>query len=396
MDALKESDIVLINAGSSAGTKDFTKSVIEELGQVVAHGLAIKPGKPTILGIVQGKAVIGVPGYPVSAYLVMEKVVKPVIETLLGLPISKRPIIEATLTKRIVSSLKNEEYLRVALGYVDGKYFATPLSRGASQVMSIIKADGIVDVPKHSEGIEAGEKVQVELYNSTQAIEENLVIIGSHDIAVDVIGDMMSVVSAHVGSMGGILALKSNSAHIAPIHLLDEDGNYNISYVKKYFEPGTMALIKGLSRIQGFMVQKGNPKGIKSVKDLEKGYSFANRQNGAGTRFLFDYLLKQEGISTDKIIGYEKEYTTHLAVASVVKEGVVDCGMGVYSAAKSMGLDFISIGKEEYDFLVPVKLLEDTRVKQFITVIKSAEFKKRMEEFGGYGLENIGEITIVE
>lgn len=394
--ALKDSDVVLINAGSSAGTKDFTKSVIEELGAVVAHGLAIKPGKPTILGIVDGKAVVGVPGYPVSAYLVMEKVVKPLIETLLGLTPSERPTIEATLTKRVVSSLKNEEYLRVALGYVDGEYFAPPLSRGASQVMSMIKADGLVDVPKHSEGVEAGEKVTVELYNSVQAIKDNLVIIGSHDVAVDVVGDMMPVVSAHVGSMGGILALKSNSAHIAPIHLLDENGEYNVSYVQKYFPSGSMALIRGLGRIQGFIVPKGNNKHIVSVKDLKNGYSFANRQNGAGTRLLFDYLLKQEGISSDEILGYEKEYTTHLAVASVVKAGVVDCGMGVYSAANSMGLDFVPVGEEHYDFLVPARLLDDERVKRFIEVLKSKEFARRMKEFGGYGLDGIGEITIIK
>ena len=394
--ALKDSDVVLINAGSSAGTKDFTRSVIEELGEVVAHGLAIKPGKPTILGIVNGKAVVGVPGYPVSAYVVMEKVVKPLIETLLGLPLSTRPTIEATLTKRVVSALKNEEFLRVALGYVDGEYFATPLSRGASQVMSMIKADGLVTVPKHSEGIEAGEKVTVELYNNEQAIKDNLVIIGSHDIAVDVVGDMMPVVSAHVGSMGGILALLSNSAHVAPIHLLDENGEYNVSYVKKYFPSGSMALIRGLGRIQGFIVPKGNPKHIVSVKDLKNEYSFANRQNGAGTRILFDYLLKKECMSADEVVGYEKEYTTHLAVASVVKAGVVDCGMGVYSAANSMGLDFVPVGEEHYDFLVPVQLLGDERVKRFVEVIKSKEFKDRMTALGGYSFDHIGEVTIVK
>ena len=394
--ALKDSDVVLINAGSSAGTKDFTKSVIEELGEVVAHGLAIKPGKPTILGIVNGKAVVGVPGYPVSAYVVMEKVVKPLIETLLGLPLSTRQTIEAPLTKRVVSALKNEEFLRVALGYVDGEYFATPLSRGASQVMSMIKADGLVTVPKHSEGIESGEKVTVELYNNEQTIKDNLVIIGSHDIAVDVVGDMMPVVSAHVGSMGGILALLSNSAHVAPIHLLDENGEYNVSYVKKYFSSGSMALIRGLGRIQGFIVPKGNPKHIVSVKDLKNRYSFDNRQNGAGTRILFDYLLKKEGMSADEVVGYEKEYTTHLAVASVVKAGVVDCGMGVYSAANSMGLDFVPVGEEHYDFLVPVQLLGDERVKRFIEVIKSKEFKDRMTALGGYSFDNIGEVTIVK
>ena len=396
IDALQKSDVVLINAGSSAGTKDFTKSVIEELGEVYAHGLAIKPGKPTILGIVDGKAVVGVPGYPVSAYVVLEKVIKPLVETLLGLSRTSRPTLKATLTKRVVSSLKNEEFIRVALGYVDGKYFATPLERGASAVMSIVKADGIFTVPKHSEGIEVGETVEVELYNTEQAIKSNLVIVGSHDLAVDVIGDEIPVVSAHVGSMGGILALKNESAHIAPIHLLDENGEYNVSYVKKYFTSGSMALITGLGRIQGLIIEKGNPKGILSVKDVADKYTFANRQNGAGTRLLFDHLLQKEKISSDRIRGYEKEYTTHLGVATAVKSGTADCGMGVLSAAKTMDLDFIPIGTEHYDFLVPVKLLDDPRVKNFLTVIKSKTFADKMLSLGGYSLDGIGEVKIIK
>lgn len=395
VEALKDSDVVLVNAGSSAGTKDFTKSVIEELGEVYAHGLAIKPGKPTILGVVDGKAVIGVPGYPVSAYVVMEKVVKPVVEKLLGLRHSARPTVEASLSKRVVSSLKNEEFVRVALGYVDGEYFATPLERGASAVMSIVKADGIFTVPKHSEGVEAGEKVTVELYSSLQSVRDNLVVVGSHDVAVDVIGDEIPIVSAHVGSMGGILALKNNSAHVAPIHLLDEKGEYNVSYVKRYFPSGSMALIRGLGRLQGLVVPKGNPKHILSIQDLEKGYSFANRQNGAGTRLLFDYLLQKNGLSPDAVKGYEKEYTTHLGVATAVLAGVADCGVAVLSAANIMGLDFLPIGTEHYDFLVPARLLDDPRVKDFISVIKSRSFADKMADLGGYALDGIGEVTII-
>ena len=395
LDALKDSDIVLVNAGSSAGTKDFTKSVIEEIGEVYAHGLAIKPGKPTILGRVGEKAVIGVPGYPVSAYVVMEKVVKPLIEKMLGLPFSSRQKLTATLTKRVTSSLKNEEFIRVALGYVDGEYFATPLERGASAVMSMIKADGIFTVDKHAEGVETGENVEIELYSTEETIKKNLVIVGSHDLAVDVIGDSIPVVSAHVGSMGGILALKNNSAHVAPIHLLDENGEYNKSYVRKYFPSGEMALITGLGRIQGLIVAKGNPKHILSVQDVAKGYTFANRQNGAGTRILFDHLLQKENIPTEKIIGYEKEYTTHLGVAAAVKFGSADCGMGVLSAALTMDLDFIPVGTEHYDFLVPARLLSDARVKSFLSVIKSEDFAKKMLSLGGYSLDGIGEVEII-
>ena len=395
--AVKENDAVLVNAGSSAGTKDYTKRIIERLGKVYTHGLAIKPGKPTILGIIEGKPVIGVPGYPVSAYIVMEKVVKEVIAKMISINATPRDKAKAIMTKRVVSSLKNEEFIRVALGFVDDKLVATPMDRGAAAVMSMVKADGIVDVDWNSEGIEAGEEVEVELYRPLDEIKKKLVIIGSHDVVIDIIGDTLPVSSAHVGSMGGILAIKADSAHIAPIHLLDKDtGEYNIPFIKKYFEQD-MALIKGLGRTQGIVVPKGNPKGIKSVADLKGGkFSFANRQNGAGTRLLFDYQLSKYGIDKEEVVGYDKEYTTHLAVASAVLNGVADCGMAVLSAANIMGLDFIPVGEESYDFLVRADMLEDERIKKFISTIQSPEFKTKVEEIGGYTFNDIGRVTIVK
>ncbi len=395
--AVKENDAVLINAGSSAGTKDYTKKIIERLGKVYTHGLAIKPGKPTILGIIDGKPVIGVPGYPVSAYIVMEKVVKEVIARMLNIEPIPRTKVNAIMTKRVVSSLKNEEFIRVALGYVNGKIVATPMERGAAAVMSMVKADGIVDLDRNTEGIEAGETVEVELYRPLEEIKKKLVIIGSHDVVIDILGDSMPVSSAHVGSMGGILALKANSAHIAPIHLLDKDtGEYNVSFVKKFFDED-MALIKGLGRTQGILVPKGNKNNITSVAQLKGGkFSFANRQNGAGTRLLFDYQLEKYGVDKNEVVGYDKEYTTHLAVASAVLNGVADCGMAVLSAANIMGLDFIPVGEESYDFLVKADMLEDSRIKQFIAILQSKDFKEKVEKLGGYTLNEIGKVTIIK
>ena len=395
--AVKENDAVLINAGSSAGTKDYTKKIMERLGKVYTHGLAIKPGKPTILGIIDGKPVIGVPGYPVSAYIVMEKVVKEVIARMLNIEPIPRTKVNAIMTKRVVSSLKNEEFIRVALGYVEGKLVATPMERGAAAVMSMVKADGIVDLDRNTEGIEAGETVEVELYRPLEEIKKKLVIIGSHDVVIDILGDSMPVSSAHVGSMGGILALKANSAHIAPIHLLDKDtGEYNVPFVKKFFDED-MALIKGLGRTQGILVPKGNKNNITSVAQLKGGkFSFANRQNGAGTRLLFDYQLEKNGVDKNEVVGYDKEYTTHLAVASAVLNGVADCGMAVLSAANIMGLDFIPVGEESYDFLVKADMLDDPRIKQFISILQSKEFKEKVEKIGGYTFNEIGKVTIIK
>lgn len=397
-DALSENDIVIINAGSSAGTKDFTAKIIEKMGKIVVHGLAMKPGKPTILGIINNKVVIGVPGYPISAYLVYEKIVKKVIEKSLGLPIiEENTYIEAQLTKSISSSLKNEEFVRVALGEVNGKMVASPLERGAAAVMSMVKADGIVIVPRFSEGISRGEKVVVELLKPLESIKKSLLIVGSHDPIIDIIADKMLLSSSHVGSMSGIIALKNQATHIAPIHLIDSDGEYNKSFVRQYFPQGTMALIKGLQRIQGLFVPKGNPKNITSLSMLKnKKISFANRQNGSGTRLLFDNEIKKLGIESSDILGYDKEFTTHLAVATAVKNGVFDCGLGVLSAANIMGLDFLPIGQESYDFLVQKDMLDDERIKKFISIITSRQFQFEVEELGGYEFLDTGKIEVIE
>lgn len=396
--AAAENDIVIVNAGSSAGSKDYTVHIIEQLGQVIHHGIAIKPGKPTILGIVQGKPVIGIPGYPVSAYLVFDLFLRPLIYGLTGQSRQQEQYVEATLTKRLVSSFKNAELLRVALGYVNGRLVTTPLERGAAAVMSMVKADGIVKVERLCEGLEAGATVQVRLLRPLSKIKNTLVITGSHDMMIDVLADQMAVSSAHVGSLSGIMALRRKECHMAPIHLLDETtGIYNEAYVRQYFPGQKMALISGVGRVQGFMVPKGNPKQITGIDDLkQRRVTFANRQRGAGTRILFDYVLKQQGMAAEEVNGYEKEYATHMAVAISVKSGVADTGLGVYSAAKAMDLDFIPLSNEQYDFLLPAEYLEDERVQQFISILSSASFRQQLLDLGGYDVADTGKIRIIE
>ena len=391
--------MVIINAGSSAGTEDYTVHVLRELGEVLVHGVAIKPGKPVILAVVRGKPVIGLPGYPVSAYIGFENFVSPVLAMLTGRGEVRRDCCEAVITRRIVSSLKHKEYLRVKVGKVGDKIVASPLARGAGAAMSLVRADGFCVIEQESEGVEAGEKVLVELNKNLEEVEHTVVSIGSHDVIMDVISDMMIgrygnmyLSSSHVGSMAGLMALKRGEAHIAPTHLLDEaTGEYNVAAIRKLFrEP--MVLIKGVSRMQGIMVRKGNPLGIGGIADLT-GVRFVNRQRGAGTRVLLDYLLKKEGIPTEEIKGYSREATTHMAVAAAVSGGSADAGMGVYSAAKAMNLDFIEVGPEEYDFAVPVKYLELPHVQAFIETLKSEEFHRKLDEMGGYRYPRAGEIV---
>jgi putative molybdopterin biosynthesis protein len=295
--AVHEFDLVLINAGSSAGTEDFTVQVLREIGEVIVHGVAMKPGKPVILAIVNNKPVIGTPGYPVSAYLSYETFAAPVLSILTGSKNKKMLKMSATISRRIVSSLKHREYVRVKIGRVNGKLVASPLTRGAGAAMSLVRADGFCVIDQQSEGIEAGETAMIELFRSMEEIDKTLVAVGSHDLILDIISDIMFnsgsafLSSTHTGSLAGLTSLKRGECHIAPIHLLDEEtGEYNVTWVKKIFPDNKeISLIKGVGRIQGLIVQKNNPLGIKSVESL-CNCRFINRQRGAGTRLFLDHL----------------------------------------------------------------------------------------------------------
>ncbi len=397
-DALVHYDIVIINAGSSAGTEDYTVHILRELGEVLVHGVAIKPGKPVILAVAKDKPVIGLPGYPVSAYIGFENFVKPILTMFSGEYGYESNQVNAILSKRLVSSLKHKEYVRVKVGEVGGRLVASPLSRGAGAAMSLVRADGFCVIDQNCEGIETGESVTVELYRSMSEIRHTLVSIGSHDLILDLIGDLMSfhdpgiyMSSTHVGSMGGLMALKRGEAHMVPIHLLDEEsGIYNLPYLVRLFQE-PMSIIKGVKRIQGLMVQKGNPLNIKGIEDLTR-CRYVNRQRGAGTRVLFDYKLKLLGVNPFLISGYDREAATHMAAAALVSGNSADAAMGIFAAANAMDLEFLPIGEEEYDFAVPVKYLDLPEMLSFIRVLKGEELRHRMDLIGGYQYDLAGEI----
>jgi putative molybdopterin biosynthesis protein len=392
--AVEENDIVVINAGSSTGTKDFTAGIIAELGEVLCHGIALKPGKPTILGLIHGKPVLGIPGYPVSAFVSTETFLKPLIENYLLQKKNNRIKAKAVLSRAIPSSLKHREIVRVTLGYIKGTLTATPLSRGAGVTMSLVKADALLVIPKNYEGYQKGEEVEVDLLKPIGDIEEYLVSIGSHDVVMDLIADEINLSSTHTGSMGGVSALKKGQTHLAPVHVLDENnGLYNEVLLEKYFKNEDVVLIKGVQREQGLILPKGNPKNIEGLSDLlKKEVNFINRQRGAGTRILLDYLLKKEGLDSSEINGYEREATTHMACATAVESGSADVALGIRAAAQVMDLDFIPIGFEDYDFLVRKETLSDNRMKIFLSFISSSKFKEKIESLGGYKIIEIGKL----
>ncbi|HHU50241.1 MAG TPA: molybdopterin biosynthesis protein [Firmicutes bacterium] len=394
-------DLVIINAGSSVGREDFTAQVVQSLGAVFVHGVATRPGKPVVLGKAGEKPLIGLPGYPISAYLALEWFARPLLFRYLGLPEPERPKVQARTGRRIVSELGVEEFIRISVGYVNDRFLINPLNRGAGVTMSLVRADGLLVIPADSLGLEEGEEVEVELFRPTSELRRTLTVVGSHDLTLDLIGTALqrirpgtSLSSSHVGSMGGITAIKKNQAHLAGVHLFDTaTGEYNVPYIKRFLPEESVILVNLAYRTQGWILPSGNPRGIKKVTDLlQDGVTFVNRQRGAGTRLLFDHLLAGEGIDPGRICGYQREEYTHLNVAAAVAAGAADVGLGILSAAHAYGLDFVPVSEERYDLLMRKDFYYSAFGQDLIRVITSPEFKEQVEALGGYSLRDAGKI----
>lgn len=401
--ALQTHDMVIVNAGTSAGTEDHTADVLAELGEVLVHGIAIKPGKPVVLSICQGKPVIGLPGYPVSTMLTAELFVRDILLTKQKLPVPEPAMATAHLVRPLPSAIGVEEYIRVTVGNIQGRLVAAPLTRGAGVMSSLIKAQGIVRVSQNSAGMNTETAVPIILLRKEDPIH-TILAVGSHDLAVELLGVFLrrrlpnvSLACANVGSMGGMMAIRNNEAHIAGIHMLDaESGQYNTPFVSKFLSGSDNQLVHLAMRQQGLMVLPGNPKSIVELGDLSRaGITFINRQRGSGTRMLLDYELKRQGISSTALDGYEMEVATHMAVAASIASGGVDAGLGVQAAAKAIGLDFIPIAPEQYDLLLNFAV-GDERLTVILDILKSAEFRQEVEALGGYDLSRAGQILFGE
>ncbi len=393
LEAAETSDIIVINAGSSAGSKDYTVHIIGEIGEVFTHGVAARPGKPVILGKINGKIVVGVPGYPVSAYLALEWFVRPLICKYLQIPEQKRQTVTVKLGRRIVSSMGAEDFVRMNIGYVNGQFVANPLTRAAGVTMSYVRADGLLIVPANIIGFEQGDLAEVELLRPLEEIKHAIVFCGSHDLTIDLLSSRlkrvrtdMKIVSSHVGSMAGIMAIRKGEAHVAGIHLLDPSTKeYNVSYVNKLLAGQDVILYPFLKRKQGWILPKGNPLGIESAADLSRvNANYVNRQKGAGTRILFDLLLEEGCLTPEDITGYDREMFSHLAVAAEVNGDAHGAGLGIYPAAKAMDLDFVPVADEEYDLLMSRSFYESESGQLLIAMIQSAVFKEQVEKIGGY------------
>jgi putative molybdopterin biosynthesis protein len=324
---------------------------------------------------------------------------------MLGQPDQNKDRVDVMPTRKIASKLGVEEFVRVKLGNVSNRVVATPLPRGAGSITSITEADGVVRIPNHKEGIKDQETATAELLRPLTSINNTIVIVGSHDNTLDVLANQiksdhshLTLSSSHVGSMGGLMAVKRGVCHLAGSHLLDtDDGSYNISYIKKVLPNSRVKLVHLVLRDQGLIVRPTNPKNIQGIQDLARSdIGFINRQGGSGTRILLDYKLKQLGIDPNGINGYQHEEFTHMAVAVAVLSGTVDTGLGIFAAAKALALDFIPVVTEQYELIIPQEHVNSENIQILLDTINSRTFKDRVEALGGYSTEKTGAIVEIK
>jgi putative molybdopterin biosynthesis protein len=396
-------DLLLLNAGSSAGSEDFSAKVVEKAGKLLVHGVAVRPGHPVIIGMVhkgmRWVPIIGVPGFPVSAALTLDIFVQNLINRWLGRPPVEEDKLVARLTRKVTSPAGDDDYVRVVLSKVGDEILAAPLSRGAGVISSLAQADGLMIIPSGVQGLEGGEKINITLLRKKTEIERTILCIGSHDLLLDELAQFLTkkkrrFLSVNVGSLGGLIALDREEAHIAGSHLLDaETGEYNFKFIKKYVKNISVRVIALAMREQGLLVKKHNPKKIESLTDLIRNdVKYINRQKGAGTRILLDYYLNINNIPAEQIKGYGQEEYTHLGVAAAIVSGRADCGLGIAAASTAYDLEFIPLFTERYDLVINQRFADSELINPLYDVLENPTFKKSISKLKGYDVEIMGKI----
>jgi len=398
-DAIKESDLVLISGGTSAGTGDLVYRVLEDVCTpgILVHGLRVKPGKPTIIASHNGKAVIGLPGYPVSALMIFDQLVKPFIELVAGNSAPPAHLQRGRLAQRVNGAKGRRWLLPVHVINSRGSPVVYPIIASSGATSALSKADGYVVISEGDEYVDAGEEVVVRLFPGEQ--RPDLVIMGSHCPGLDILLQMLHrqdgtrAKTANIGSLGGFAAVSRGEADIAGAHLLDpKTMSYNAPYLAQY-GLSSGCILKGYRRLQGIMVPRGNPLGIRCLGDIiGKDIIFVNRNRGSGTRMLIDMELSKAAVAkgidfayiAKCVRGYRWEAKTHSAVGAAISQGRADAGVGVKSVAASYGLDFIPMSDEEYDFIINPSSADKPAVVAFKACLRSDAFRKALTALPGY------------
>jgi putative molybdopterin biosynthesis protein len=371
-----ENDVVILSGGTSKGAGDLTYRMIGDLGApgVVVHGVALKPGKPLCLAVCAGKPVVALPGFPTSAMFTFHDIVAPVLRRMAGLPPRLETLVEATTPTRIPSELGRDEFVMVALARAGGGLSAFPVGKGSGSVTAFSQADGFLRIDALADSLPAGARTAVSLF-SPHLVAPDLVVAGSHCVGLDAVADALAEagVSARVialGSLGGLQALASGQADIAPIHLLDpESGRYNLDFLSE-----GMRLVPGWRRMQGVAHRADDARfvgrdarGVVAAALEDAQAIMVNRNQGAGTRTLIDGLLGRA-----RPRGYWNQPRSHNAVAASIAQGRADWGVTIRPVAEAYGLAFAPLADEHYDFAVTTAPERAQAVAAFEAALKAS------------------------
>ena len=379
-------DAVVFSGGTSKGEGDLSYRVVGRLADpgVVAHGVALKPGKPVCLAVTKGKPVVILPGFPTSAIFTFHEFLAPVIRAFAGLPPDRRETVPATLPMRVNSERGRTEYLLVGLVPTDDGLAAYPMGKGSGSVTTFSGADGFITIPQHTEIVDAGAPVQVQLLG--QGLEPaDLILIGSHCVGLDwLAGTLMRqglrIKAMNVGSTGGLMAARRGECDIAGIHLMDPaTGEYNRPLLTD-----ALALVPGYGRMQGIVHRRGDPRfeGRDATQAIAAALAasdcvMVNRNAGSGTRILVDRLL-----AGAKPAGYGVQTRSHNAVAVAVAQQRADWGVAIDTVARQYGLAFIPVQEERYDFVVPKQRLARAPVRAFIALLEASTTRDELHRLG--------------
>jgi len=406
--AASECDVVVVNAGSSAGRDDHTRTVFASVGDVLVHGVAIRPGHPLVLALSDARAgravpLLGIPGYPVSAALCADLFLQPLVERLAARDPGDAETLSVTLTRKLFSPLGEDEFVRVVAARVGERLVAVPLRRGAGVMTSLSRANAIVTISRFTEGALPGTSVPARLLHGRGAIERTLLAVGSHDVAIDLLAGVLAdrgldLVSANVGSIAGLVALAEGSTHVAGTHVLDaRSGTYNDVAVRRYVPGRAVALVTFAQRVQGLIVARGNPLQLRSLADVvARRARYVNRQKDAGTRMLLDALLARDALDRTALEGYDRIEFTHLAVAALVADGSADCGLGILAAARALDCDFVQLASEPYEFALLASSLNEPRFAALLEAMRDPALRASIDALGGYDASGSGSVRIVE
>ncbi len=388
--ALDENDFVLISAGSSAGTRDYTPEVISSLGEMIFHGVTIKPGKPVMMGKINGKPVLGMPGYPLAAQTVVREFAAPLLE-MWGLAGPVHNHVPVRIAQNLTSDLGYDEFIPVSIGKVQDRYWAVSNPRGSGIQMAVVRSNGYIHIPAEQEGYETGQPVTGYLTVSPDILDRSLLFVGVRDPALDELNTHLSarnmtIHCCNAGNIGGALALCRNSCHVAPMNIPSLDQSWQNPYFKMISEIDITRVHIGEIR-QGLASMDG------VTFDEITSIRFLNRQKGSTCRLLLDELIRRHSLDRSQIDGYDIEMKSHHALAAAIRNGYADAGFCSSGIAKAYGLAFIPMASESYELVMRTPVYSEDRIQEMLQIIRSPRFREQIEKIGGYIIDKIGSVT---